>query len=214
LVERCEVRRDAQRNLEKLIRAARDVFAERGLDAPLEQIAQRAGVSIGTLYNRFPDRFALIDAVLLDRMQENLRIGEAGLAHDDPWQGFVGYLEQTCALQAGDRGITDAISRRFPRAPKVDAACADGFVQARQLIERAQRHGGLRADFTVGDLISVLWANARIVEATISVNPNAWRRYLRFVLDGLHADAAHPIADPPLRPEQIDQARLDLGVRR
>jgi AcrR family transcriptional regulator len=207
------VRRDAQRNLEKLIQAAREVFAERGLDAPLEQIAQRAGVSIGTLYNRFPDRFALIDAVLLDRMEENLRIGEEALAHDDPWEGFAGYLELTCALQARDRGVTDAISRRFPRAPKVDAACAEGFVQARQLIERAQRHGGLRGDFTEADLLSLLWANARIVEATISVDPNAWRRYLGFVLDGLRADAAHPIPDPPMRPDQIDQARLALGQR-
>ncbi|HEY7486588.1 MAG TPA: helix-turn-helix domain-containing protein [Streptosporangiaceae bacterium] len=206
------LRRDAQRNLERLARAAREVFAERGLNAPLEKIAERAGVSIGTLYNRYPDRYALIDAVLLDRMQENLQIGEVALAADDPWQGFADYLEQTCELQARDRGVTDAISRRFPKAPKVEAACADGFVQARQLIERAQRQGTLRPDFTVGDLVSVLWANARIVEATIAVDPNAWRRYLRFVLDGLHAEAAHPIPEPALDPDQVDRARLALGA--
>lgn len=183
------LRRDAQRNLEKLTQAARDVFAERGLDAPLEEIAQRAGVSIGTLYNRFPDRFALIDAVLLERMQESLRIGAEALAAADPWAGFAGYLEGICALQARDRGVVDALSRRFPKAPKVDAACAEGFEQAATLIARAQAAGALRADFTLADLISVLKANARVAETAGAADPDGWRRLLRYILDGVHT---HP----------------------
>jgi AcrR family transcriptional regulator len=206
------LRRDARHNLARLTEAAREAFVEHGADVALEEIARRAGVSIGTLYNRFPDRSALIDTVLLDRMTESLAIGADVLAHDDPWQGFVTYLEQLCALQARDRGVTDAISRRFPRTPNLDAACAAGFAQAQQLIERAQRHGSLRADFTVGDLVSLLWANARLVEATIAVAPTAWRRHLRIVLDGLRANAAHPIPEPAMDPDQLDQARRVLGA--
>lgn len=208
------LRRDAQRNLQRLIEAARAVFIRRGVDVPLEEIAQRAGVSIGTLYNRFPDRSALIDAVLLERMQESLAIGETALQSSDPWQAFTGYLEQMCALQARDRGVTDAISRQFPRTPQVDAACAEGFDQARRLIERAQRDGSLRADFTIGDLLSILWANGRLVEVSAAAAPEAWRRHLRLLIDGLRAGAAHPIPEPAMPPENIERARRTFDAAR
>ncbi|HEY8472955.1 MAG TPA: TetR/AcrR family transcriptional regulator [Natronosporangium sp.] len=206
------LRRDAQRNRARLIEAARQAFVEHGADVPLEEIARRAGVSVGTLYNRFPDRSVLIDTVLLDRMRESLAIGAAALANPDPWQGFVDYLEQLFALQARDRGVTDALSRRFPRTPHLDAACAEGFDQARQLIERAQRAGRLRPDFTVADLVGLLWSNAALVAATGAVAPAAWRRQFRIVIDGLRASAAHPIPEPALDADQLDQARRALGV--
>lgn len=205
------LRRDAQRNRQRLVEAARQTFAERGLDASLEEIAHRAGVSIGTLYNRFPDRYALIDAVLLDRMQESLRIGRDALTAPDAWAGFVSYLEGVCALQARDRGVVDVIARKQPRTPHVEAACEEGFVQARELIERAQRDGHLRADFTVSDLVTLLWAAARVAELTAAVDGNAWRRHLHLAIDGLRADAASPSPAVPMPPGQLEQARLAHG---
>src|SRR5882757_1609905 len=83
------LRRDAQRNRELLLAAAREVFAERGLEAPLEEIARRAGVSIGTLYNRFPSRVDLVDAALTEPVEASVRIAERALANPDPWQGLV-----------------------------------------------------------------------------------------------------------------------------
>ena len=112
------LRADARRNREAVLVAARQVFAELGLDAPLEEIARRAGVGIGTLYRRFPTRLDLVDAILTGAMEAIVRAAEEALAMADPWEGFVHYLEETGRLQATDRGINDMISMRLPRAAR------------------------------------------------------------------------------------------------
>jgi AcrR family transcriptional regulator len=205
------LRRDARQNREKLIAAATGMFAERGLDVPLEEIARRAGVSIGTLYNRFPTREALIEEVFTDQISAQLVAGEQALACDDPWEGFAGYVERLCELQAQSRGLTDVMSMRFAEAGRLTEACERGLAQAAGLIARAQEHSVLRADFTSQDLVCIIWANARILEATATVAPRVWRRNLAFYLDGLRAEAAHPVAEPPLSPDQLEQAMLRLA---
>lgn len=206
------LRRDARRNREKLLAAAAAVFAERGLDAPLEEIARQAGVSIGTLYNRFPTRSALIDVIFPEKIAAQLIAGDNALTCPDPWEGFVRYVETMCQAQAGDRGLNDALSMRFPEAVNLEEMCARGFEQAARIIERAQRHGSLRADFTHADLAFITWSNARIVEATGAVAPNSWRRHLSFLLDGLRADRAHPVDEPPLTSEQVYEAMRALAT--
>src|SRR6266566_3882151 len=94
------LRRDAQRNRDAILAAARQVFCDHGLEAPLEEIARRAGVGIGTLYRRFPSRVELLDAVLADTVQAHVDAAEQALAMNDPWDGFTYYLEETCRLQA------------------------------------------------------------------------------------------------------------------
>nr|WP_042179595.1 TetR/AcrR family transcriptional regulator [Kibdelosporangium sp. MJ126-NF4]CEL13902.1 Transcriptional regulator, TetR family [Kibdelosporangium sp. MJ126-NF4]CTQ88270.1 Transcriptional regulator, TetR family [Kibdelosporangium sp. MJ126-NF4] len=200
------LRRDARYNRDKLIVAATAVFAERGLEAPLEEIARQAGVSIGTLYNRFPSRAALFDAVFPDRLAVTLVFGDEALACEDPWDGFVLFVTKLCELQAADRSINDLITRRFPEATAVAEACGHGLDKAAAVIARAQRAGGLRPDFTFADLVTLTWANARIVAATHDTAPTAWRRHLAFLLDGLRTAAAHPVSEPPLTPEQLDAA--------
>src|ERR1700737_4909484 len=105
------LRRDAQRNRELLVAAAREVFAQRGVDVALDEIARRAGVSIGTLYNRFPTRAALVEAVFVDRLEAVVALGEEALLMADPWEGFVHCLQGICELQAADRGYNDVASR-------------------------------------------------------------------------------------------------------
>ncbi|MFC5754647.1 TetR/AcrR family transcriptional regulator [Actinomadura rugatobispora] len=207
------LRSDARRNREKVVAAALEIFTERGLDAPLEDIARRAGVSIGTLYNRFPSREALIDEILPDLIGAQIEAGREALAHPDPWEGFVLYVTRTCELQARSRAVTDALSMRFDRAEKLAEACAQGLSHVGAIIDRAREDGGLRPDFTPADLVYIIWSNARVVEATASVAPETWRRNLAFVLDGLRAEAAHPIAEPPMSPEQIDEAMRGLARR-
>jgi AcrR family transcriptional regulator len=90
------LRRDAQRNRDAILVAARQVFCDQGLEAPLEEIARRAGVGIATLYRRFPSRVELLDTVLADTVQAHLDLAEGALAMDDPWEGFCFYLEETC----------------------------------------------------------------------------------------------------------------------
>lgn len=205
------LRADARRNREKILAAAAEVFTERGLDAPLEEIARRAQVSIGTLYNRFTSREELVDAVFSERLTAYVEAGEQALADDDPWRAFAGFLARICELQAADRGLNDLLSRQLPNTPGIDALARCGHEQAYELIRRAKDSGGLRSDFCPEDLPFIVWANAQIIEATRESSPNAWRRHLSFLLDGLRAEAAHPNPEPALSPEEVLKARLSLG---
>jgi AcrR family transcriptional regulator len=180
------LRADARRNLERLRVTAVEVFSERGLDTPLEEIAQQAGVSIGTLYNRFGSREGLIDAVVADLAAARLSTAvQRARAIAGPWERFAAYVETICELQAADPAFNDVISRRYPQAVQLKAVCDKTLEHAAEFIEEAQRHGSLRADFTPHDLFTVFWANASLVRAMADVGPDAWRRSLAFVLDGL-----------------------------
>lgn len=209
------LRSDARRNIERLTAAAAELFHERGLDIPLEDIAARAGVSTGTLYNRFGSREALIDAVMPDLVAAKVDTAiRRAYACADPWEGFVLYVEQLCELQATDPALNDAVSRRFPDAEQLTALCDAQLDSARQLIVNAQRNGSLRSDFTAEDLPYLFWSTSMIVRATGGVAPDAWRRALHFFLDGLRSETAHPAPVGPLEPAQIHQAMLGLGERR
>jgi AcrR family transcriptional regulator len=208
------LRRDAQRNRDAIVAAARQVFCDHGLEAPLEEIARRAGVGIATLYRRFPSRVELLDAVLADNLQAHIAAAEQALATDDPWDGFAFYLEQSCRLQAEDRGLNDVMGMRFPRATAVEAAKTRLFELVGQVVDRAQQSGQLRADITPEDLAFLNWANTRILPAVRAASaPEAWRRHLGLLLDGFRADRAHPLPQPPLSLHQVHRAMLTLGRR-
>ena len=202
------LRRDAQRNRERLVEAARAVFAERGLDVPLEEVTRRAGVSIGTLYNRFPTRADLVRAVFADRAESVSRLAERALAMDDPWEGFVHFVEQVCHMQATDRGYNDLSARSIPQAAPTPEHVR-GYQLMTQVVDRARRSGALRPDFVLSDMAFVTWAITRTIEATAGVEPEAWRRHLALVLDGLRASAAHPLPVPALTPEQVARMMRD-----
>jgi AcrR family transcriptional regulator len=208
------LRRDARRNREAIVQAARQLFCDHGLEAPLEQIARQAGVGIATLYRHFPNRTALLDTVLTDNLQAHIDAAEQALAADDPWDGFASYLEQSCRLQAADRGLNDVMSMRFPRATAVEAAKARLFELVGRVVDRAQQSGQLRADLTLEDLAFLTWANARILPAVRAAGaPDAWRRHLGLLLDGFRADRAHPLPQPPLTLRQVHRAMVTLGRR-
>ncbi|MFB4304361.1 TetR/AcrR family transcriptional regulator [Actinomadura sp. NTSP31] len=196
-------RADAARNRDKLLDAAAAVFGERGLDAPLEEVARRAGVSIGTLYNHFPARQDLFDAIFPARLAALDRLAETALADPDPWAGFAAYVEGLVALQAGDRGLNDVLARRFPLASELSEACHRGFAHLDRLVERAKESGRLRGDFETSDMVPLMWAMSQIIRESKDTGPEVWRRFLGFVLDGLRAGAAHPLPVPALSSEQV-----------
>src|SRR5215207_10156670 len=101
------LRADAARNRAALLTAAREVMAERGLEAPLDEIAKRAGIGNATLYRRFPRRIDLIAAVFADRMADHAGAVQAALEAVDPWEGLRSYIEAAAELQVHDRGIAD-----------------------------------------------------------------------------------------------------------
>jgi AcrR family transcriptional regulator len=205
------LRRDAQRNRDLLVAAARTVFAERGLDVPLEEVAREAGVSIGTLYNRFPMRGALVDAALAGKVETAVELAEHAATMDDPWEGFAWFLERTCELQASDRGYNELCARSLADATEIAALKAKGHGLILEIVGRAQRAGVLREDFQDGDFAFVVWSIARTIEATGSHAPDAWRRHLAFMLDGFRAPAAHELPHRPLAPDEVARAMRTLG---
>lgn len=197
------LRADAARNRDRLVTAATSLFAERGLDAPLDEIARRAGVSIGTLYNHFPTREALFDAIFPQRLAALDSIAAAAAAEPDPWQGFVTFVHGTIDMQTEDRGLNDALAQRVPVSDQVVEACHRGFRHMAEIIDRAKASGQLRADFEVADFATLVWAMSQVITESSTVAPDACRRFLAFFLDGLRADAAHRLDVPALTSDQL-----------
>ena len=188
------LRADARRNLEKLRAAAAETFSERGLDMPLEEIAARAGVSVGTVYNRLGSRDALIDFAIGDHAAALVAAAvEKAEAITDPWGRFACFIEEMCAIQASDLAFNDVLARRRPEAEQIDAVCDDALANAGKYLEQAQRAGAIRPDVTVQDIFLIFWSTANIIRGTHAVAPDAWRRSLALTLDGLRAEGAHPL---------------------
>jgi AcrR family transcriptional regulator len=191
------LRSDAERNRARVLVAARAVFAEQGLQAPMAEVARRAGVGVATLFRRFPTKDDLIAATFADRMTSCADAIDTALADPDPWQGFCGYVESVCALQAADRGFTDVLIRSFPTAKALEAERDRAAAGLTELIARAQAAGRLRPDFVHQDLVMVLMANAGVVTATAGAAPGTWRRLVGYLLQAFDAAAAAPLPEPP-----------------
>jgi AcrR family transcriptional regulator len=204
-------RRDAQERHGRLIAAARREFAARGVDASLERIARDADVAIGTLYRHFPTRMDLLLAALEPRLQEFLDGAGKALAIDDPWEGFVYYLENLFRVQAGDRGFNDFLSRRFPGNADTERIHDQMCRQIEDVLARAQEAGEARPDITQADIVNLIWFNGRMIDATSTTAPNAWRRQLYLMLDAYRAERAHPIPEPPMTDKQLYDAMVHLS---
>lgn len=178
------MRRDAARNREKLLTEAADVFIEQGLGASLEEIARRAGVSIGTLYNHFPTRDALIDALLPPRLAAVDDFAAVASAERDPWTAFSGFVENLLIQLTADRGLLEAFTGDPPTAELLAQACERGATHLSAVADRARKAGALRADASDEDVTHLLSALSMLGESAGSA---AWQRSLRFVLDGLRA---------------------------
>jgi AcrR family transcriptional regulator len=207
-------RRHARRNHELLVAAARDVFAERGVDASLEEIARRAGVGVGTLYRHFGNRDALVEAVFERRRGEFLAVAEAAAAEPDGWLALVGFLEQMLEIQAGDRMLKDVFLRSPPGTGRVEAARTEMRHRFEAVLERARAQGRLRDDFEFADLALLFWSFSPLLDATADVAPNAWRRHLHWLLDGLRASSATPPPEGPLSGAQFEAAVDAIRSRR
>ena len=205
------LRRDAQERRGNLIAAAQREFAAHGVDASLEKIARDAGVAIGTLYRHFPTRLDLLMAAFRPRLQEFLDGAAKALEMDDPWDGFVCYLENLFAVQAGDRGFNDFLSRRFPGNAETERIHDVMCQQIEDVLTRAQEAGDARPDITQADIVNLIWSNGRIIDATSAKAPTAWRRQLYLMLDAYRAERAHSIPEPPMTDEQLYDAMVHLS---
>ncbi|MGW4910808.1 TetR/AcrR family transcriptional regulator [Streptomyces sp. NPDC004270] len=145
-------RKDAARNYDALIAAAREAFAENGAEASLEDVARRAGVGIGTLYRNFPTRRDLFESVYADEVNTLCRAA-VELSELEPWQALTSWLDRFTDYMVTKRAVRDALNDES----EIFSACRDSMYAAGgPLLERAQKAGVVRTDMEIGDLLRMV----------------------------------------------------------
>lgn len=173
-------RADARRNFDALLAAAREAFAAQGPGAPLEDIARRAGVGIGTLYRNFPTRDALVEAVYIDEVAAVVRAADEASSLDDPWEAVEAWLRRFVAYVGTKRALVEGLNKESP----VLLSCRTSLYDAGEpLIERAQSAGELRTDATIGDVIRMVSGIAGVAFD----DDDQRDRVIAMAIDGLRA---------------------------
>ncbi|MFJ2957917.1 TetR/AcrR family transcriptional regulator [Streptomyces sp. NPDC087270] len=203
-------RRDAARNRELLLAAAHAVYAEHGVEAPIDVIARRAGVGNATLYRHFPDRGALVEEVFREALGRIREQGERARTAEDAWAGLCGYLDAVFGMLAADRGANDLMTTGLSGVPSLDALHAHNRETLAALLGRARADGTVRPDATTEDLLLGLLALGRVVPALASVEAGAWRRPLALLLDGLRSRTEADLPGPHLTERQFASVLADF----
>ncbi|MFI8186500.1 TetR/AcrR family transcriptional regulator [Actinacidiphila glaucinigra] len=193
------LRIDAERNRDRILAAARRLYAREGLGVSMAAVAREAGVGKATLSRRFATREELVNAVFADRMDGYAAAVSTALADPDPWHGFTGYVHTVCAMQAADRGFADVLTMTFPAAKALEERRAEAYHSFLDLIARAKDTGHLREDFTDRDMPILLMANAGVVNAAGDAAPDAWQRLVAHMLRSYATPGAPlpPMPDAP-----------------
>ncbi|MEU1286619.1 TetR/AcrR family transcriptional regulator [Kitasatospora sp. NPDC005856] len=177
-------RADARRNRARVLAAAGEAFAERGLDVPLGDIARRAGVGAGTVYRHFPSKQALLEAVFARQLTDLVASGERRMARFAPTAAFFGFVLDVVETSHRRGPLCDvvAVDASWPR-PVLTAAVLRFRQVLAALLEAAQRVGGVRADVGPDDVAALTLGCVAMLDAH-SDRP-AGRRLVRLTLDGL-----------------------------
>lgn len=206
-------RKDVVRNRARLLAAAREVFAERGLDATLDEVARHAGVGTGTAYRHFANKRELAAALFEDLGDRILADATAALAVADPWDGVVAFFETWAARQAADRGLRQMLTERGDVAPV--SRVRDRLVETvARVLERAQRAGALRADVAATDIGPIFAMLNVAYDMAAATTPDLWRRYLGLVLDGLRATDRPPLPGAALCLDDLERAFAAVKAHR
>ena len=187
-VESRPLRADAERNRQLLLAAARELFAARGLHVSLDEIAKHAGVGVGTAYRRFGSRSKLIEALFDERLEQMVALAEECLEIEDPWESLAAFIERSTELQASNRGLKEILLGSAEGRQQIAGIRRRMQPLGTRLVERAQRAGALRADFVPQDLPMIQIMLGGIADASASVDPDLWRRYLSLILAGMRSE--------------------------
>jgi AcrR family transcriptional regulator len=184
------LRRDAELNRERLLAAARELFATRGLEVTLNEIAHHAGVGVGTAYRRFANKEEVIDALFEEGLREIADVANEALTSPDAWAGLVLFLERSLHLQFGDRGLNQIMTNTALGRDRISDARDRIAPLIHQLVARAKAEGVVRPDLEQSDLIFVQLGLSAIMESSREVEPELYTRYLTMFLDGIRTDRA------------------------
>ena len=181
------MRADARRNYERLVAAAKDVFAAEGGGASMEAVARKAEVGIGTLYRHFPKRIDLVEAVYSSDVDELIQAAEDALSQLEPWPAVVAFLEAFVRYAQSKRTFLNELREAFEKNPDLKSANRERIDAVTDLvIRRAQEAGVVRTDVDGADVTQLL--------GPMCTSPTMTReqgdRLLPMILDGLRAENA------------------------
>jgi AcrR family transcriptional regulator len=206
------IRKDALRNRALLLEAARTVFAERGLEASLDDIAHAAGLGVGTAYRHFANKQEVVAALFDQAIDDMIANVEAALLVEDPWAALAGFFETAATSQAKDRGLHEVLMGSVPHDHDV---LRRRFAPPMQLLfDRARAAGVIRPELGVNDAAVVFAMLGAAYEMHGPSSPESWRRYLALLLDGMRATDRDPLPVPPLSDDDIDAAMAAIKFRR
>src|SRR3954454_1239219 len=201
-------RKDAALNRERLLTAARELFAERGLNVTLNEIAHHAGVGVGTAYRRFANKEEVIDALFEEGLQDIAAVANEALDEPDAWHGVVTFLERSLHMQFGDRGLSEMMNNSALGSARVSDVRDRIAPLIQALVDRAKEQGAVRPDLEQSDLIFTQVALSAIMDASRAIEPDLYRRYLTIFLDGIRAERTSftPLPASALNPHQTHAA--------
>lgn len=197
------LRKDAARNRALLIQAAREVFAERGLEASLDDVAKHAGVGVGTAYRHFANKYELAEAIFAEAIERIVALAHAARDAADPWEGVISFLEGIASAQTVDRGLREVLMGVHDPS-KIEDVNARITPALAELVERAKKAGVVRADLDSTDLGMVVLMLCTVADVMGDAAPDLWRRYLPMLTEGLRSDTVLPV--PPVTEDVFHKA--------
>ena len=202
------LRQDAERNRQRILAAAAEVFNERGLEVSLDEIARHAGVGVGTVYRRFRTKEELIEALFMDRLELIAAIADEALASPDPWSGLVSFMERMAETMAGNVGLRQMLMFATYGRDLVAVARQHNAPLIEQLVQRAQAAGQLRTDIRQTDIALLVLVLTETTQLAYAASPDIWRRYLTLILDGMRParEGVTTLPVPALLPEEMEKS--------
>lgn len=194
---------EAQRNDALVLEAARAVFAERGGDAPVAAVAERAGVGMGTLYRRYGGKDELLQTLCLLSLEQNLAAAERALEAESPWDGLGDYVRTCVGLAVG---AFSPLAGRIDATPEMARLAAAVRRRVTELVRRGHAAGALRTDANAIDVLQLIERFSRAFPPSADARDDATRRRLvEIALSGLRAGAGPPLPRPAPRPSDYER---------
>jgi AcrR family transcriptional regulator len=202
------LRKDAERNRRRIIEAARELCATRGLDATLNEVAHHANLGVGTVYRRFPTKDALFEAIFQDGMDQLVALAETAADAEDSWEGFAWWVWQMCELTATDRGLREVAFSKAYCGGRVDAGRNRLDRPVSELVERAKRDGYLRSEVSPTDMPLLGLMAGAVSEFAGELSADLWRRYVAVLLQGVRRQPGQE----PLPVGALGQDKLECAM--
>ena len=209
------LRRDAERNRQRILKAASEVFTECGLEVSLDEVARQAGVGVGTVYRRFRTKEELVEALFVDRVEAIAAVAERAATEPDPWTGLVLFMEQMAEMLAGDLGLRQMLMFATYGQDQVAYARQRNAPLVEKLVERAKAAGQVRPDLSTTDIPFIIFVLTEAAQIARHARADLWRRYLALIIDGMRPgrEGFTPLPVPALLPDELEKTMRQNAPR-